>query len=123
MNLIYKINLTISESKLIFCINKYQTTFCGNLAAPLKECQGNALKLFVNLLLDDSLLNNLFAADILVVTSNLCLGGRGDYWVREFLVLAHTIWNINSAYLAGACFVGPPGAACKVPSYNHLNRQ
>ena len=89
--------------------------------AALVKGISKGLKLSVVLLANDSLRQNLLAADVLVVSSQCLLGGRRDDGSLESVGLLKALGQGNSAKHSAARGVGAPGVAAEVAADHHFD--
>ena len=112
VNLVDEIELTVTLAELILSVDEYKTALSSNLLTTCEKLTSPVLDDSIVLGTDNALLDNLLSLDIHVVTLiSLCC--RGDDWLREALVLTHSVRKFNTAELTASVLVGTPCATGK----------
>ena len=111
----------METAELVLGVHQNQSVTSGNLLTAGKQRQGVLLHLLVLGFGHQAAGDNLLARDVLVVGTDLGLGGRGDDGRGELLVLAHAFRQTDTADLAYTGLVGAPGRAAEIAADNHLD--
>ena len=120
MYFVDKVYLAVALAELVLRVDEYQTLMGSYLLASGKELACVVLYLGIVLGTHKTLSNDLFLADVQVVTL-VGLSRRGDDRLGEALVLAHTVGQTHSAYLANTFLIVAPCAAGEYAADNHLD--
>ena len=107
MYFVHEVDLSILLSELVFCVHEDEAHLCGNFGSTLEDSLCICLELFVVFAAYYALSYDLFFGNIFVMSFG-CLCCRGDYRLREFLILYHSFRHLYSADGAFPCLILSP---------------
>ena len=122
MNLVDQDNFAITLAKLIFGVNQDEALAGGNLTTTLKEGTGVLDHCLPVFLAYQSLLDDFFCRDVLVMTL-VSLGCGGDDRLGELLVFAHAFRQFDATQFTTSVLVFTPCATCQIATYDHLHAE
>ena len=120
MHLVHKVYDAVALAELVLRIDQYESPLRSHLAAACIDGARICLQLLVVVAAHDATGDNLFLGYILVVPLG-SLGGRGYDWLRELLVLDHTLRQGDAAQCPLAGLILPPGVSRKIAANHHLD--
>ena len=122
MHFIDENHLAVVLAEFILCVDKNQTFLGSHTRTDLEELAGVLLHHFVVGGIHQTLGDDFFPGNILIVTG-VGLGGRSDDRLGELLVLMQTFGKLHSAYFADSRRIVAPCTACEISADNHFDTE
>ena len=122
MDLVDEDYLAIALAEFVFGVHEDEALLCGNLSSALEKGAGIFLHGLVVFLVHDALGDDLFLADVLVM-SFICLCGGGDDGLGETLVLTHAFGKLHATDLAASVLIVAPCRTGQIATDNHFHTE
>ena len=123
MDFVHEVDFSIVLTEFILGIYQNQATFCSHLCSAFEQCQSVFFQRFVFFRSSESLSQDFFFGDILIVHTHFGFGSRSDNGVRELFVFTHTFGQTDTADFANAAFISTPCTSAEVSANNHFYRE